>query len=394
MNLVLLAPLGLAALAALILPILLHLHRRTRFTTVAFSALQWLTTSERPRRRPRIERWLLLLLRLLLVAALALWLARPAVLGETGSARWIVHWPGVVIAPGESDPGIPQHWLAPGFPAVDAALPPPPVHGNSASLLRELDALLPLETALTVRVPETLSGLDAQALQLRRAVDWQPVAGVAPPPAPPAAASAPIRLQLGLPTPAHPAARWLRALLAGWQFARRDRITPQWLAAEAPPTADPHIWIQVDAPAAVLPAVWESWVRQGGHALLIPAEPRAEAAGEVVWRDPVGRPLAWRQVLGRGQSVWMAQPLDPVRWPALLEPATATHLLALLEDSPPVPDRAAASAVAPTVAAVDPLPPPPRPLDRELLGLIIALFALERLVAGLAPRRPPAGAVP
>ena len=76
MTPLLLAPLGLAALAALIVPLLIHLHRRTEEVPVDFAALRWLDILTRPRSRIRFEEWLLLALRLLLVALLGLLLAQ------------------------------------------------------------------------------------------------------------------------------------------------------------------------------------------------------------------------------------------------------------------------------------------------------------------------------
>jgi hypothetical protein len=77
----LLFPLGLAALAAGLLPLLIHLARRHPYTPLDFAALRWLRAQIRPRQRIRFDDWPLLLVRLLLLAALALLLARPALTG-------------------------------------------------------------------------------------------------------------------------------------------------------------------------------------------------------------------------------------------------------------------------------------------------------------------------
>ena len=61
MSLSLLLPLGLAALAALVVPILIHLVRRPEHQLIDFAALRWLSERVRPRRRLRFEDpWLLL----------------------------------------------------------------------------------------------------------------------------------------------------------------------------------------------------------------------------------------------------------------------------------------------------------------------------------------------
>ena len=64
MSVALLAPAALAALAALLLPLLIHLARRSELHPVDFSALRWLRAQLRPRRRLRFEDWPLLLLML------------------------------------------------------------------------------------------------------------------------------------------------------------------------------------------------------------------------------------------------------------------------------------------------------------------------------------------
>ena len=100
-NLAFLAPAALAALAALLVPLLIHLQRRPEQRVVEFAALRWLSERVRPRQRLRLTELLLLLLRLLLVAALALWLAQPVWLDYLPRARaWELVVPGI-------DPGDP-----------------------------------------------------------------------------------------------------------------------------------------------------------------------------------------------------------------------------------------------------------------------------------------------
>ena len=73
---------GLLALggALLLVPILIHLLNRRRVNRVPWAAMPWLlAAAKRHQRRLRLENWLILLLRVLAVALLALALARPKI---------------------------------------------------------------------------------------------------------------------------------------------------------------------------------------------------------------------------------------------------------------------------------------------------------------------------
>lgn len=73
-------PLALVGLAAAAVPILLHLLNLRKLRTVDFSTLEFLKELKKTRiRKLRLKQWLLLLLRVLLVIALALAFARPTV---------------------------------------------------------------------------------------------------------------------------------------------------------------------------------------------------------------------------------------------------------------------------------------------------------------------------
>src|SRR5690606_24209909 len=164
--------------------------RRGEQGAVEFAALRWVRERVPPRRRVRVEQPWLLALRLALLAALALLLARPVLMPAPQAAA---HW--IVVAPG-ADPGAARNalrddgewrWLAPGFPPFpDAA-----VAGGVpvASLLRQLDAELPAATRLDVVVPRELAGLDGERIRLARAAGWHVVAGRSPRDATPSAAA-------------------------------------------------------------------------------------------------------------------------------------------------------------------------------------------------------------
>src|SRR5512136_3009139 len=78
-------PLYLLGLLAAALPIIIHLLTRRRPRERAFPSLEFLTeVNQSEIRRLRLKQWLLLLLRTLAVAALALAMARPALRGAAG----------------------------------------------------------------------------------------------------------------------------------------------------------------------------------------------------------------------------------------------------------------------------------------------------------------------
>ena len=145
MSLGLLFPLGLLALAAWLVPLLIHLARRQHDTPLEFAALRWLRAKARPRQRIRFDQWPLLLVRLLLLAALALLLARPLLHGGAADTH-----PVTVVAPGLDGAALrgddrdgDWRWLAPGFPALQAASPA--AAQPLASLLRDAGDLPVLE---------------------------------------------------------------------------------------------------------------------------------------------------------------------------------------------------------------------------------------------------------
>ena len=167
MSLGLLFPLGLSALLALLLPLLIHLARRDRRQPVVFSALRWLRAHPRPRQRLRFDEWLLLALRLLLLALLALWLAQPVLRGAPDRRPYVVVMPGVAattIAGQMLPKDARRHWLAEGFPLLDA--PSPATAQPISSLLRQLDAELAREAPLIVLATPQFDGADAQRLRL------------------------------------------------------------------------------------------------------------------------------------------------------------------------------------------------------------------------------------
>ncbi|TNJ35641.1 BatA domain-containing protein [Arenimonas terrae] len=399
MSLALLFPLGLAALAALALPLLIHLVRREEQRPTDFAALRWLSARLKPRARIRFEDLVLLALRLALVATLALLLARPVLFGGAGDAPWLLVLPGAdpTAAPPLPE-GAQRRWLAPGFPSLDAPRPTEPV--AVSSLLRQLDAELPALTPVTVLVPAVFDGADGERPRLARRLDWRIVAGETPtdtvPPSP-----AP-RLAVRHAPEREPALRYLRAAAAAWTalHAASD-AAPDAASADAP-SAAPLDVAGADAalPATDRPLVWlvpgelpaalRDWLRSGGHALIEPASNwPLPAPGVPAWRADDGTVLARSAAFGRGRLSQLQHPLAPDVLPALLDAGFPRHLHDLLHAPAPAPTRADAAAHVP-LAGGPGFPETPRPLDTPLLWAAVALFALERLWA--TRRRPEAQA--
>lgn len=363
------------ALAAVALPVLLHLVRRERQQKTVFAALAWLDPRQRPRRRLRLRDWLLLLLRLLLVAALVMLLAGLRRDDPPGpQAMRLVH-PALRAPTGEPPPGEQWAWLAPGFPAVGT--PAPRGEIEVPSLLREIDHRLPADTRLTVQVPSVLDGLDAVPIRLARPVDWQ-VQALAPTPAPDTPRT-PLALALR-GVGGEDATRWLRAVHDAWQAGSDAPVALEVGSVDAvlPPRQTLLAWIAAQPPDEDTLA----WVAGGGTLLLDVAAPwpleRAPVAldGED-WLQGAGH--------GAGRVLRWRRPLSPEALPAMLEPTFPSRLRTVLQP-PPMPARADARAVAPGVGAAAPVPPP-QPLDAPLMWAVLALFALERLLSLWPSRR-------
>lgn len=381
MNAALLLPMALAALAALALPLLIHLARRSEQRPTVFAALRWLRERPRPRSRLRFDEWPLLLLRLLLLAVLALWLARPVMFGAQSDTAWLAVAPGAdpsrAVA-GLENTQLERRWLAQGFPALNQPAPTPPA--DAASLLRELDASLPPGVALTVAVPTQLDGADGARLRLSRPVQWRVVENAAP--------SAPVPRSVALAPPAiryaserAQAAAYLRAAVSAWD-ARTVAVDAAPLAQPFDPKARSLIWL---APGPV-PAAVREWVGQGGVALLDAQALWPEANFTApLWRDGQGELRVSGARVGRGQALRFAGPVEPRAWPALLQPGFAAGLRDLFAAPSPLPARVAARDYAPAGGGPA-FASPPLDLRPWLALLAAALFLLERWLATRARR--------
>ena len=394
MNLVLLLPLGLAALAAWLVPLLIHLRRRSEQHRTDFAALRWLSARARPRSRLRFEEWPLLLVRLLLLVALALLLAKPVLFGAPHAKQWILVAPQVErsVIPQERG-GVERRWLAVGFPPVEEA--PPQSPQPLGSLLRELDATLPANTGVTVLVPEQLDGADAERPVLHRRIDWQVVdGGAAPRHTTAKRAGARPMLAVRHDDQHASAVRYLRAAAVAWQAAspgmRQSKATSSDVAysdAPLPGTDKPLVWLA----SGPVPQPLLEWIENGGTALVDvgAAIPRMANDGVPLWRDEEGNVLVRGLSRGRGRLLQWTKPLTLDAMPVLLDPTFPEQLWRLFAPATPAPARIAARDYAPQTGR---RAWPERPADLQpwLLLLVAVLFVLERWMAngrreGVAP---------
>ena len=368
----LLFPLGLAALAALILPLVIHIARRTEDRPTDFAALRWLRQKPRPKSRLRFDERLLLVIRLLLLALVALWLAHPVLFGAADKGPYVAVAPGVDLAragqiEGRAVADHPRtHWLAPGFPAFDQPAPTAPV--AVASLIRQLDADLPAATPLILILPAVMAGADAERPRLSRRVEWRVVPGAAPTPAPAPDAVPPLSIR-------HDAAhagglRYLRAAALSWQpEGRAADLDIAGLDADLPARDRILVWFGAGTVAAAV----LQWVEGGGAALI--ASDALMPTGEriAIWRDDRGQPLIEVMPRGSGRLLRFTRPLTPAETPQLLEPDFPTRLKAAVSPAGIAPSRVAAADYAPGLGArhVEPAPMDLRPWLALLIGLIL-----------------------
>ena len=376
-------PLGLLALLGLALPLLVHLARREQQQPTMFAALRWLRAVRRPRQKLRLEQWLLLALRLLLVAGFALLLAAPWFLRDEGdAARVLVH---PALAPPATDADADVRWLAPGFPRIDTAAPEP--RQPLASLLRQADAELATGRPLVVHVPAIIDGADGERPRLSRPVQWlvdaSPPVTDAMPPAP----SPPVMVIRHAPDLAGQA-RWLAAAQTAWFVtAGQEDAKVDIAPLDAPWPADTKLltWLAADQ----LPEPALAFANNGGTLLLGETTTwPLPAPAEAVWRDDKGEVLLGAARHGQGRVLRFAAPLEPAAFPELLDASFPQWLQARLQAPPPAPTRVDSPAYAPLPGAAA-YAPPNQPLAPWLAVVLAALFLVERwLAAGQAPRRP------
>jgi hypothetical protein len=363
----LLWPMGLAALAALIVPLVIHIARRSEQQPTDFAALRWLRQKPRPRSRLRFDEWPLLVLRLLLLTLVALWLAQPVLFGARDATPYVAVVPGADLTQARTIVGEGRgHWLSPGAPDLDQ--PRPAVTAPVASLIRQLDTDLPPGAPLTVVAPQILDGADAERPRLSRPVAWRVVSGVIP-----ARAATPVTVPaLSIRTDADHAAgaRYLQAAALSWQPpGRAADVETTALDGALPDANRTLVWLG----AGTLPPALLGWVEAGGQALVASDAAFPEGHRAAVWRDDLDRPLIEVQPLGAGRLMRFTRRQAPADTPELLQADFPVRLRAALEGPSVAPARVAASDYAPLTGgrAFDLMPQDLRPLLAIFIGLLL-----------------------
>jgi hypothetical protein len=385
MSLSLLSVGALAAMAALAVPLLVHLVRRSEQRPLDFAALRWIRARQRPQRRPALDEKVLLGVRLLVLALAALFLAQPVWRDASGARSWVVLVPGVELAAARSL-ALPEEaewrWLAPGFPPVGT---PTPGIGSVpiSSLLRELDAGLPASVSVTVVAPPLLAGVDGERPSLGRPVEWRVTRGAEPRPV--ADPSPGPRVAIRHAPERSDGARYLAAATRAWHPQRESPAAADVAASLALPAGsgtDVLFWLH---PGAV-PREALDWASAGRTLVTEPdaAPEGVPDAATVTWRDEDAAPLATVEPLGGGRLVRLQRPLLPEELPEMLQPEFPARLLALLQ-APALPATVPAEAHAPLRAAWtsngEGLDAAVRALQPWLALVIALLMGLERWLA-------------
>ncbi|MES2173912.1 MAG: BatA domain-containing protein [Pseudomonadota bacterium] len=366
MSVGLLFPAALATLLALVVPLIIHIARKSEQLPTDFAALRWLRQKPKPRSRLRFDEWPLLLVRLILLALAALWLAQPLLFDAADRSSYVAVVPGAQFdAATFRDSRL--HWIAPGFPAIDTTPPPGPL--PIASLIRQIDAELPTGTPLTIITPTVIDGADADRLRLSHKVTWRITNGavaaseaklVSPPP-----------LSVRFDTDHRGPLRYIRAATLAWQPAGREPdIDVAGIDAPLPDQRRTLLWLA----GGTLPDDVLRWVNEGGT-VLVASDARLPDGRPAlpVWRDDLGAPLAKALPMGKGRLLHFTRAMTPAQMPILLDADFPAQLHALL--APPTPPaRVAAADYAPLTGGRT-YDQPPQSL-RPWLALLIALLLL------------------
>lgn len=317
-------PLALIALAALAVPVILHLIRRP-LPTIRLGSLKFLTESQRRLRSFRWRDLLLLLVRCGLLSLLALLLAAPHwIPGGDQPVRWVLRIPGVPLPADDErrvqtliEEGYVLHYLAAGFPRQE------PATGGGItdawSLMREADLRLPAGSEWIVVAPLQAANFVGDRPVLRRVrVSWEAVESVAANSASVMGdelwVSKPVRVAVVASSDRGEDARRVRAVVRALAATEHAVIEvseePDWIfqlgSVELAPAWEERVrkgaTLVTDAPVdAALAGARTFELRGQSHAMMRRgALPVQDSLQAVVIADSVGDPVATLSRLGEG----------------------------------------------------------------------------------------------
>lgn len=371
------SPLSLWLLCALTIPLLIHLLRRDAAREITFAAAHWLQKKHQHRKRLLLrDRWLMLL-RMLLLAILALLLAQPLLQRQgTASMDLLLVDPAIERAQLNSflrqNPSLsPVLWLQPQPVPIEE---PPPLAQNLWHTLSALAGDGEFRRAhILLRSAENPSGHSA----LRISPHWQ--WHTLEKPGREDSSPLPKLALLGEGPP------WLEAALTQLQANAAPQLALQKLDTSAALDAKAQDWLIYDSPGA-LPTELYRFVQKGG---LLITDQRVQPASEIPFvKASASEPL---QAAALGRGSWLrygrdwhsAEFFQRIDLPHILWQQWYTQDWALQSRS-----RGHWSSTRPAgiaVAETQVRPPRPGNFDSWLLLAFVLLLALERMVALARP---------
>lgn len=383
MNFSLLLPSALVALLALAIPVLIHLSRRSEHKLTEFAAMRWLKAHLRPQRKWLLQERLLLATRLLLLIVIALFLAQPILKTNGTTEHWVVVVPGAntadIVKP-PSGKNVQWHWLSAGFPTFDKPITSTPI--PFSSLLRELDSQLPASTKLTVVMPDKLAGLDGQRIVLSRPVGWLITSGTMKQ-VTYTLANKSIQLAIRYDAKHTENLKYFRALQSIWRSENKQKnqkdqaIDLTELSNTPPDKGKVLVWLA----SGELPKTITQWVQDGGI-LLATNEVKIRGFDDAVpvWQDAEHGVILRAKNQGQGRLLQWQSPLTPSEMPVLLDAEFPDKLLSVIGPDPMPPAIDFAKQQMPEQAVMK-WSTKPDSISSWFIGLILLLFALERLLA-------------
>lgn len=393
--------LGLLALGAIVVPIVIHLWRRP-LPVVRVGSLRPFLAHRRPSRAQFLHEWPLLLLRCAMFVALALalaglsWTPRKPV-----PVRWCLRVPGTLLQDSHRHAwnlrlreGFEPRWLAPGFPKIlaPAESRPASIHTPVWSWLSEADRVAPAGSEAWVFGPtwRTLfQGNRPTVSHLR--VSWHVV-----PTSPPAVPEPPPTLVGVVHSPDRALdAGYVRAALQAMGVTVASNEVPSWvfqLGAASWPEAwiDPGsrvVQVVRDAPETAVALVENRRIDLETESFVL-RQRVAPGPGVPLRRDSHGDPWLTEERQGPRVTWHVAFRFHPdwTDWP--LHGAFPAWWRHALQADPPdtttiAPEQASPRFEPDTTRGIDASTRPPTPVDLRAACWLVAaaLFGVERLMS-------------